>query len=104
MFRRISKAMIQLSLIALFALASILPIRAHHAVLRVNLEEMTTMADRIFVGRCASVEETEEFIAGGMLPVTLYTFEVERPVKGRVTSALTIRHLGHAPRLLCRAP
>lgn len=71
---------------------------AHHAVLRFNLEEMTRTADRIFVGRCVAVEETEEMIAQGLMPVTLYTFEVERAVKGRVPKQLTFRQLGHPAR------
>jgi hypothetical protein len=57
---------------------------------------MTVLADRVFVGRCLSVEETEEEIAGGPLPVTRYTFEVERAVKGRIPRQITIKYLGHA--------
>ena len=83
--------------IALFALG--LPGAAHHMVLRFNLEEMTATADRVFVGRCISVEETEEMIAQGMMPVTRYTFEVERVVKGRVKRVLTFRQEGHRARI-----
>ena len=68
---------------------------AHHAVLRFNLEEMTATADRIFVGRCLAVDEAEEMIAQGMMPVTLYTFEVERAVKGKLPRRITFRQLGH---------
>jgi hypothetical protein len=68
---------------------------AHHAVLRFNLEEMTSTADRIFVGRCMAIEETEEIIAQGQMPVTRYTFEVERAVKGKLTKVITVRQLGH---------
>jgi hypothetical protein len=71
---------------------------AHHAVLRFNIEEMTATADRIFVGRCLAVEETKEMIAQGMLPVTLYTFEVERAIKGKLPSRITVRQLGHPAR------
>ena len=92
--RRI-KAMFSMAIIALYCLAS--PSSdAHHLVRRVNLAEMTVLADRVFVGRCLSVEETEEEIAGGILPVTRYTFEVERAIKGRVPRQLTIKYLGHA--------
>ena len=68
---------------------------AHHAVLRFNLEEMTATADRIFVGRCLAVAEAEEMIAQGMMPVTRYTFEVERAVKGKLPRRITFRQLGH---------
>jgi hypothetical protein len=68
---------------------------AHHMVLRFNLEEMTATADRVFLGRCVGVEETEELIAQGMLPVTHYTFEVERAIKGRLPRRLTFSQLGH---------
>lgn len=68
---------------------------AHHAVLRFNLEEMTSTADRIFVGRCMAIEETEEIIAQGQMPVTRYTFEVERAVKGKLPKVITVRQLGH---------
>jgi hypothetical protein len=68
---------------------------AHHAVLRFNLEEMTATADRIFVGRCLAVEETAEMIAQGKMPVTRYTFEVERAVKGKLAKQITFRQLGH---------
>lgn len=70
---------------------------AHHLALRFNLEEMTATADRIFLGRCTAVEEADEFIAGGEMAVTRYTFEVERAIKGRVPAVVTIRQLGHAP-------
>lgn len=91
------KAMLSMAIIALYGLAS--PGGdAHHLVRRVNLYEMTVLADRVFVGRCLSVEETEEEIAGGILPVTRYTFEIERAIKGRVSKQIIVKHLGHASR------
>lgn len=69
--------------------------RAHHAVLRFNLEEMEATADRIFMGRCLFVEKTEEFAAGGMMPVTHYVFEVESALKGRFQKKLRFSQLGH---------
>jgi hypothetical protein len=87
-----------LALTAFVALTLSVPNRmvdAHHAVLRFNLEEMTSTADRIFVGRCIAVEETEEIIAQGQMPVTRYTFEVERAIKGKVPKQITIRQMGH---------
>ncbi|HEU4388634.1 MAG TPA: hypothetical protein VFV34_12610 [Blastocatellia bacterium] len=70
---------------------------AHHAVLRFNLEEMTAAANRIFLGHCISVDETEEMIAQGILPVTRYTFEVEQAIKGRLPRRITFQQLGHPP-------
>ena len=69
--------------------------QAHHAVLRFNLEEMEATADRIFMGRCISVEKTEEFVAGGMMPVTHYVFEVESALKGRFQKKIKFSQLGH---------
>ena len=82
--------------IAVVAMTGVVRVsEAHHAVLRFNLEEMTAAANRIFVGRCISVDETEEMIAQGMLPVTRYTFEVEQAIKGRLPRQITFRQLGH---------
>jgi hypothetical protein len=64
-------------------------------VLRFNLEEMTQTADRVFLGRCTAVDETTEFIAQGNMPVTKYTFEVERALKGSVPRQITFMQLGH---------
>ena len=68
---------------------------AHHAVLRFNLEEMVATADRVFVGVCVGAEDTTEFIAGGDLAVTRYTFELERAIKGKLPKRLTFMQLGH---------
>jgi hypothetical protein len=73
-----------------------MPARAHHAVLRSNLEEMTVAADRVFVGKCVAIQETTRMIAQGMMPVTDYTFQVERAIKGHLPSVLTFTQLGHA--------
>ena len=84
-----------LRLVALCLLIASGSVDAHHAVLRFNLEEMTAAADRIFVGRCLSVDQTVEIIAQGEMPVTRYTFEVERAVKGKLPRVLVFRQLGH---------
>jgi len=86
----VASIVIVVSMLALYC-----PVDAHHMVLRFNVEEMTATADRIFLGRCIDVEETEELIAQGMLPVTRYTFEVERAIKGRLPRRLTFSQLGH---------
>jgi hypothetical protein len=89
------RIMFSLALVAMAVASSVFKTDAHHAVLRFNLEEMTVASDRVFVGRCVGVEETEEEIAQGSMPVTLYKFEVERAVKGQLPKQLTFRQLGH---------
>src|SRR5262245_55126960 len=84
-----------LALVAIVYIVATRTIDAHHAVLRFNLEEMTTTADRVFIGRCLAVEENEEVIAQGMMPVTRYTFEVERAIKGKLSRQIVFRQLGH---------
>src|SRR5262249_15317636 len=74
------------------------PAGAHHAVLRSNLEEMTVAADRVFLGKCIAVQETDRMIAQGMMAVTDYTFQVERAIKGNLPSVVTFTQLGHAAR------
>jgi hypothetical protein len=71
---------------------------AHHAVLRFNLEEMTLTADRIFVGTCVGIEPTREFIAGGNLAVTRYTFDIDQVLKGELPARFTFTQLGHPQR------
>jgi hypothetical protein len=70
-------------------------LQAHHAVLRFNLEEMVMSADRAFIGQCLDIQEARESIGGGNLPVTRYTFAVERVIKGQVPSTFTFTQLGY---------
>ena len=98
MTKRRVRVMVSTALAAMAVLSSVGIIDAHHAVLRFNLEEMTVASDRVFIGRCVGVQETEEEIAQGKMPVTLYTFEVERAIKGRLPKQLTFRQLGHPAR------
>jgi hypothetical protein len=84
--------------LAAFFVAPLLTTRAHHAVLRFNIEEMVATADRIFIGKCVDVRETEEMIAQGMMPVTYYTFVVSETIKGKVPQTLTFKQLGHLNR------
>jgi hypothetical protein len=95
---RLLRVMVTLALVACAIFVSGFDTDAHHAVLRFNLEEMTVASDRVFVGRCVGVEETQEEIAQGVMPVTLYTFEVERAVKGQLPKQFTFRQLGHPAR------
>ncbi len=97
MSMKLIKQLFSLSLMAVALLGGVFDTSAHHAVVRVNLEEMTAIADNVFMGRCVSVEETREMIAGGNLPVTRYTFEVTRVVKGKMPKQITFMQVGHAP-------
>jgi hypothetical protein len=92
------KLTLALAVLALIVLSGWERTRAHHAVLRFNLEEMESTADRIFLGRCIAAEEREEVIAGGKMPITYYTFEVERALKGKMPKRLTFSQLGHRAR------
>lgn len=98
MSKKLIKQLFSLSLIAVALFGGVFDTSAHHAVIRVNLEEMTALADSVFVGRCINVEETRDMIAGGDLPVTRYTFEVERAIKGKMPKQITFSQIGHAPR------
>lgn len=71
---------------------------AHHMVARVNLEEMTVRANRIFVGRCVAIKEGYKEIAGGKFAVTSYTFEVDQAIKGNIPRTFTFTQVGRAPR------
>ena len=67
----------------------------HFLTLTYNLEQMVAAADRIFVGTV--IDATEDYIsaAGGDLPVTVYTFEVEEVLSGVIGDTVTIRQIGH---------
>ncbi len=80
----------------LSALAQALPSwGGEFLTLTFNLEQMCERADRIFVGKVMSVQEEYISAAGGTLPVTVYSFEVEETFKGSVGSTLMIRQVGH---------
>src|SRR4051812_2409407 len=85
-------------LIAALSLGTWQTVDAHHAVLRFNLEEMTLTADRVFVGTCVGIEPSREFIAGGNLAVTHYTFDIEEVLKGELPARFTFTQLGVPPR------
>jgi hypothetical protein len=96
----LSSRLLSVGLILTLGAACILslsaPTEAHHAVLRSNLEEMTVAADRVFLGKCIAVDETNRMIAQGMMAVTDYTFQVERAIKGNLPAIVTFTQLGHA--------
>ena len=95
MTNTLKRTIVWLAVVGLAVVWAIRPGEAHHAVLRFNLEEMTQTADRVFLGRCTAVDETTDLIAQGDMPVTHYTFEVERALKGSVPQRITFTQLGH---------
>lgn len=70
------------------AALALTPARATQVRL-VNLEEMTSRAERIFSGRCLAVEVAHDFELGN--DVTVATFEGHRTVKGSADRTVTIR-------------
>ncbi len=63
---------------------------------RINLFEMVRAADRIFWGRCLQTEPGREPSTG--LPVTTYTFEVLRGIKGtQAAESIRFRQLSGGP-------
>jgi hypothetical protein len=84
--------------LALLALAS--PTLAQQGcalALSMNLEEMVSRADTIFVGECVSAETTLAAVGGANLPVTAYTFAVEEMIQGAGRGVLTFCQFGHPP-------
>ena len=66
------------------------------SVERINLFEMVRAADRIFWGRCLEAESGQEPSTG--LPVTTYTFEVLRGLKGaQAKESVRFRQLSGGP-------
>ena len=66
------------------------------SVERINLFEMVRAADRIFWGRCLQAEPGREPSTG--LPVTTYTFEVLRGLKGaQAEESIRFRQLSGGP-------
>jgi len=55
-----------------------------------NLRDLVEQADRIFVGRCLSVESK----VTNNIPFTTYTFEVVEQIKGVSTNTVTVRQFG----------
>lgn len=61
-----------------------------------NLAELSTLADRIFIGVCLSVETKSITLEGQGLLVTEYTFEISQAVKGVAGNTLIFRQFGPA--------
>ena len=93
--KRIRKLLVAISLSSLF-LGQALPSSAQHLVTPTyNLEQMVGGAERIFVGKVIGAREDYISAAGGNLPITAYTFEVDEVLKGSMGNTLTIRQVGH---------
>ncbi len=89
-------------LLGLVSLSSLLSYQTLPAVagqpfvtLTYNLEQMVDAADRIFVGKVIDTMEDYIQAAGGELPVTVYTFEVDEVLRGDIGNTLTIQQFGH---------
>jgi hypothetical protein len=67
----------------------------HFLTLTYNLEQMVAEADRIFVGTVIDATEDYVYAAGGEIPVTVYTFEVDEVLSGSIGDTVTIRQIGH---------
>ncbi|MBN1477900.1 hypothetical protein JXA47_14190 [Candidatus Sumerlaeota bacterium] len=65
--------------------------------LSMNLEEMVSRADTVFVGECVSAEASQTLVGGASLPVTVFTFSVEEMIRGAGRGTLTFRQFGHPP-------
>lgn len=63
-------------------------------VLPVDLDQMISWADRIFMGTCLSVQQDSIRIGQNTLPATVYTFEVSKPLKGRFSRQVTFKQIG----------
>ncbi|MFQ5627547.1 MAG: hypothetical protein ACE5I1_02205 [bacterium] len=59
-----------------------------------NVAELTTLADRIFIGACLSVETKSMTIEGQNAIVTEYTFEVTQAIKGVAGKSIVFRQFG----------
>ena len=55
-----------------------------------NLRDLVEQSDRIFVGKCLSVESK----VTNNIPFTAYTFEVVEQIKGVITDTVTVRQFG----------
>lgn len=60
-------------------------------VLQLNLEQLTALAEKVFVGKCVSVESRTD--SSGR-PVQYVTFEVIEMLKGDPASKVTFKQLG----------
>lgn len=88
--RVVSRGAARAALLMLVVLWPISQIAAS-TVRPLNLEELTTRAGQIFVGRCIAAETARDEQLG--LPVTVATFEVRVALKGAAGRTVTVRQL-----------
>jgi hypothetical protein len=61
-----------------------------------NIDHMSKLADRVFVGICTTAGPDEAPLAEGVtMKSTRYTFDVIESIKGNLGATLEIRHLGN---------
>lgn len=78
-------------LFLIVALFLIFPFSSHSfLVLRLNLEQLTSLSDRIFVGRCLEVKPAKD--KGGRL-VQYVTYEVTETLKGAPEERITFKQI-----------
>lgn len=93
--KRTRKLLVAISLSSLFLGQASASSAQHLVTPTYNLEQIVGGADRIFVGKVIGVSEDYIYAAGGNLPVTIYTFEVDEVLKGSIGKTLTIKQVGH---------
>ena len=86
-----------------FSWALIYPVQRLDAttVRQLTLEEMIKAADRIFVGKCLSVESRRDERG---VPATYATFQVIERIKGKLGDTITIKQFGGAPPGVLKIP
>jgi hypothetical protein len=87
--KRISILLLAIGLVALLA-SSVYATKLQHR----NLEQMTKLSGRIFVGTCTAAVEEEEPLGSVTIPLTRYTFQVEEMIKGELEDVEDVRQLG----------
>lgn len=80
-------------LCAIALLAGAVPARAS-ILLPATLPSLTAAADRVFRGGCISAAVEVIELAGGRIPVTVYTFQVSEYLKGEGSELLEFRQVG----------
>jgi len=59
-----------------------------------NLDQMTKLSQRIFVGTCVAVEQAEQPLGSNVVPLTRYTFQVQETIKGGTGVTETVQQFG----------
>lgn len=80
-------------LLLVFALLAVSIPAFSLTVLQLNLEQLTALSEKVFIGRCASVIQEKD--SSGR-PVQVITYDVEEMLKGEPAARVTFRQLGLA--------